>query len=190
MKYCSECGSNQIDLLIPAGDNRPRHVCGQCGQIHYQNPKVITGCLVEHQGQVLLCRRAIAPRYGLWTLPAGFMENHETTEQAAIRETWEEAQAQVTALKLYGVFSIPHISQIYLMFLAQLVPNDPLFAAGSESLEVALFDETDIPWSELAFPVVQKTLMQYYQDRLHGQFPTRVGDINKSISTLKTPASP
>jgi ADP-ribose pyrophosphatase YjhB (NUDIX family) len=118
------------------------------------------------------------------------MENHETTEQAAIRETWEEAQAQVTALKLYSVFSIPHISQIYLMFLARLVPNDPLFAAGSESLEVALFDETDIPWSELAFPVVQKTLMQYYQDRLQGQFPIRVGDINKSIPTLKKHVSP
>ncbi len=187
MKFCSECGSDQLSFVIPQGDNRPRHVCSRCGMIHYLNPKVITGCLVQHEDKVLLCRRAIEPRYGLWTIPAGFMENHETTEQAAIRETWEEAHAKVSNLQLYNVFSIPHISQIYIMFLAKLELNEPLFAAGSESLEVALFDEASIPWDQLAFPVVQRTLKQYYLDRQQGHFSVHVGDIIKTPSSSETP---
>lgn len=187
MKFCSECGSDQLSFVIPQGDNRPRHVCSRCGMIHYLNPKIVAGCLVQHEGQVLLCRRAIEPRYGLWTMPAGFMENQETTEQAAIRETWEEARATVCNLQLYNVISIPYISQVYITFLAQLVVAEPLFAAGSESLEVALFDEAAIPWEQLAFPVVQRTLKQYYQDRQQGLFSAHVGDIIKTLPPSETP---
>ena len=119
MIYCSNCGERVIEK-IPAGDNRPRYVCDACQTVHYQNPKIVAGCIPVWDNRVLLCRRAIEPRYGLWTLPAGFMENGESTEQAAARETWEEACGRVTELALYGVFSIPQINQVYMMFRAQL----------------------------------------------------------------------
>jgi ADP-ribose pyrophosphatase YjhB (NUDIX family) len=186
MKYCSECGSDQLFIQIPEGDNRPRQVCANCGMIYYQNPKVITGCLVQHQGKVLLCRRAIEPRYGLWTIPAGFMENQETLQQAAMRETWEEAQAKVTALRLYALFSIPYISQVYVMFLAQLSPENPTFAAGTESLAVDLFDENSTPWETLAFTVIKTTLTHYFQDQKTGQFPMRIGEIVDSTVSIST----
>src|SRR5210317_1863285 len=107
MKFCMACGS-QLELKVPLGDNRERHVCITCGEIHYQNPKIVTGCIPVWEDKVLLCKRAIEPRYGLWTVPAGFMENGESTEQAAIRETWEEAGAHVKITSLYSIFSIPH----------------------------------------------------------------------------------
>jgi len=146
--------------------------------VHYQNPKVVAGCIPEWGQQVLLCRRAIEPRLGLWTLPAGFMENDETTLQAATRETLEEASARVEIHGLYALFNLPHINQVYVMFRGRLLDLD--FAPGSESLEVALFSEAAIPWETLAFPVVRETLRLYYQDRRRGSFQQHLGDIFRS----------
>ncbi len=177
MKYCSNCGTT-VSVRIPEGDNRERFVCAQCETIHYQNPKIVAGCIPEWEQQILLCRRAIKPRYGLWTLPAGFMENGESTVQAAMRETWEEACARVEIDTLYSLLSIPHINQVYMLFRGALV--DGVFAPGEESLECKLFDETEIPWDKLAFPVVEETLKRYYRDRSEGKgFPLQIGDISK-----------
>ncbi len=174
MNYCSSCGA-RLSLKVPEGDNRPRHVCDGCGAVHYVNPKVVAGCLPVHAQQILLCRRAIEPRRGFWTLPAGFLEMGESTVEGALRETWEEAHANVSIEGLYTLFNLPHISQVYVFFRARLLDLD--FHAGSESLEVALFDEADLPWDELAFPVIRDTLRYYLQDRRRNSFPTRVGDI-------------
>ncbi len=175
MNYCSHCGSTRLALKVPPGDNLPRLVCEDCHSIYYQNPKIIAGCIPEWEDKILLCKRAIEPRYGLWTLPAGFMENQETLEQAAIRETWEEAQAKIAQLSLYTVFSLPHISQVYMMFRARLC--ELTFAPGSESLEVQLFTQDEIPWENLAFYTVHRTLTHYFQDRAQGEFALHVGDI-------------
>lgn len=156
MKYCSSCGS-AVARRIPSGDNRERFVCDACGTIHYQNPKIVTGCLPVYEDRVLLCRRAIAPRMGLWTLPAGFLENGETSTQGAIRETFEEACANVAVEGLYTVFNLPHISQVYMFFRAALLNLD--FAPGWESTDVKLFHEHEIPWDELAFPVDRKSVV-------------------------------
>lgn len=174
MKFCSQCGST-VELRIPEGDNLPRFVCSQCTTIHYQNPKIVAGCIPEWQDKILLCKRAIEPQRGYWTLPAGFMENNETTPNAAQRETQEEANANVEIISLYAMFDIPHISQVYLMFRARLL--DLEFAPGVESLEVDLFTEDQIPWDELAFPVINETLKYYYQDRQRNQFELRHGKI-------------
>jgi len=174
MKFCSNCGT-ALSRRIPQGDNRERFVCDQCDTIHYQNPRVITGCLVTWEDRVLLCKRAIDPRSGLWTLPAGFLENGETTQQGAARETWEEARARVNASDLYTVFNLPHISQIYMFYRAELL--DGSFAAGHETTEAALFSEADIPWDELAFPVIEKTLELFFRDRPRDQFPVHTHDI-------------
>ena len=174
MKYCPQCGE-PIRLLVPAGDDRERHVCSSCGTVHYQNPKIVTGCLAVHAERVLLCKRAIAPRAGLWTLPAGFLENGETTMEGAIRETLEEARARVAVHGLYTIFNLPHISQIYMFFRADLTDLD--FGAGAESTDVQLFEEHEIPWGELAFPVVKDTLEHYFRDRRAGIFPVHMGDI-------------
>jgi ADP-ribose pyrophosphatase YjhB (NUDIX family) len=169
MKFCSTCGQ-PVSLKVPPGDNRPRYVCDACQTIHYQNPRIVTGTLPVWQDRVLLCRRAIEPRYGLWTLPAGFMENGETMEQAAERESREEANANLVIEQLYTIISLPHINQVYVMYLAQLQDLD--FAPGEESLEVALFEETAIPWSDLAFRTIYYTLQRYFEDRARGKpFP-------------------
>ncbi len=170
MKFCSKCGAG-VSLRIPADDNRERFVCDDCEHIHYINPRIVAGCLVTEGQRVLLCRRAIEPRKGYWTLPAGFMENGETPEEGAARETLEEASCSVVATELYTLFSLPHISQVYMFFRAELAGGS--FAAGPESLEVDLFEERDIPWDDLAFPVVGKTLKHYYRDRLAGTYPMR-----------------
>ena len=151
MKFCSQCGS-EVELRIPAGDTLPRFVCPVCHTIHYQNPKMVVGCIPEWEGRILLCRRAIAPREGKWTLPAGFMENNETLAQGAARETLEEANARVEIRELYAVYNLPHISQVYLLFRAKLLDLD--FSPGIESLEVKLFEEHEIPWDEMAFRVI------------------------------------
>lgn len=176
MKFCSLCGST-VELLIPQGDNVLRHVCGQCGEIHYQNPKVVVGCLPQWQDRVLLCRRAIEPRYGLWTLPAGFLENGETTIEGAIRETFEEAAAHVRVSQLFTLFNLPQINQVYVLFLADL--QAPEFGPGTESLEVALYDEADIPWNHIAFPVIEETLKLYFADRRDGHFQVHTGDVRR-----------
>lgn len=174
MIYCSNCGTKVVEKT-PAGDNRLRYVCDACNTVHYQNPKIVAGCIPALGNRLLLCQRAIEPRYGLWTLPAGFMENGESTEQAAVRETREEACATVDNLELYGVFSIPQISQVYMMFRASLTAEN--FHPGNESLDVRLFQEHEIPWSELAFPVVKKTLEHYFVDVKDNRFPVHVENI-------------
>lgn len=174
MKYCSNCGQ-PVSRKVPTGDNRERFVCVHCDTVHYVNPRIVAGCLPVWESRVLLCQRAISPRDGFWTLPAGFLENHETVVDGAIRETFEEANAVVVNPDLYTVFSLPHISQIYLFYRAELAT--PEFAPGFESREVALFEEADIPWDRLAFPVVTETLEHYFADRGSGVFPVRSRDI-------------
>ncbi len=162
---------------MPEGDTLPRYVCAQCGTIHYQNPKIVVGCLPEWEGSVLLCKRAIDPRKGLWTLPAGFLENGETLAAGALRETLEEAKARVVIDGLYTVISLPHISQVYVMFRCRL--EDLGFGPGTESLEVALFREEDIPWDRLAFRTITRTLRNYFLDRKLGRFPVHVSAIDR-----------
>lgn len=174
MKYCSTCGS-EVVLRIPEGDALARHVCVQCGEIHYVNPKVVVGCVPRWGEEILLCRRGIEPRHGLWTLPAGFLENDETTIEGAARETLEEASARVRIAGLYALFNLPSINQVYVMFLGDL--EEPDYAPGSESLEVALYQEQDIPWEQIAFPVVEETLKLYFADRRQGRFQVHIGDI-------------
>jgi ADP-ribose pyrophosphatase YjhB (NUDIX family) len=174
MKFCSVCGA-PVELRLPPDDNRSRHVCTACGEIHYQNPKLIVGAIPEWQGKILLCRRAIEPRHGLWTLPAGFMENGETTVEAAARETLEEANSQVDIGELYTLYNLAYINQVHLLFRARLLNLD--FSPGVESLEVQLFAEKDIPWDTLAFRPVRFTLQHYFADRKTGDFRFRMGDL-------------
>jgi len=176
MKYCNQCGA-KVELQIPEGDNRERHVCIDCETIHYQNPRIITGCLPEWEGQVLLCRRAIEPREGYWTLPAGFMENGETTHDGAMRETLEEANARVEVAGLFTLFNLPHADQVFMIYRGQLLDLD--FSPGEESLDVQLFAEDEIPWDELAFPMIGETLRLYFRDRLAGYFGTHVATIRR-----------
>lgn len=166
MAYCLQCG-HEAELKIPEGDHNPRIVCPNCNYIHYENPKVICGALVLHEvdgvAKVLLCRRAIEPRYGYWTLPAGFMEIGETIAEGAARETVEEADAIMQSPHLYCIYDIPDIGQIYMLYLATL--QEGKFGIGPESLECALFDEADIPWDDIAFEAVRRTLKHYFKDR-------------------------
>ncbi|GKS69231.1 ADP-ribose pyrophosphatase YjhB, NUDIX family [Nitrosomonas sp. PY1] len=162
MKFCSNCSAS-VELRIPEGDSLPRYVCTVCHIIHYQNPKVVVGCIPEWEDKVLLCRRAIEPRLGWWTLPAGFMENNETLEQAAARETLEEANARVEIGDLYAVYSLPYISQVYFLFRGKLL--DLNFKPGIESLEVALLSEHEIPWQDMAFRVIHDPLKRYFEER-------------------------
>jgi ADP-ribose pyrophosphatase YjhB (NUDIX family) len=177
MNFCSHCGSDRIALRVPDGDNMPRYTCDACGAIHYQNPKVVVGCLPEWDGQVLLCRRAIEPRHGLWTLPAGFLENGESVVAGARRETDEEAGARVEIGELYTLISLAQIGQVFMMFRARLTDID--FAPGPESLDVRLFREEEIPWEELAFRTVARTLRTYFLDRKQGRFPLRVSVLER-----------
>ncbi len=174
VNFCSECGA-PVTRAVPPGDSLHRHICTACNRIHYQNPKVVAGSIPLWEDKVLLCRRAIEPRHGLWTLPAGFMENGETTMQAAAREAMEEANAAVDNLRLYGVFNLPHIDQVYLMFRGYL--RDGKASAGEESLEVDLFAEDEIPWDELAFPVVHESLRLFFRDRAAREFSVHMGDV-------------
>jgi ADP-ribose pyrophosphatase YjhB (NUDIX family) len=174
MKYCSSCGET-VELRIPSDDNRLRHICTACGIIHYQNPRMVIGSIPAWEDKVLLCRRAIEPRYGLWTLPGGFMENGESTGDAAIRETLEEACARVEIISLYSMYSLPYIDQVHLLFRARLLDLD--FAPGQESLEVKLFSEAEIPWDELAFRPVRYSLEHYFSERSKGNFSLHTGEI-------------
>lgn len=185
MKYCSEC-AKPVEFKIPADDNRERFICSGCGVIHYQNPKNVCGAILTSGDKVLMCRRAIEPRRGLWTLPAGFMENGETVEQAARREAYEEANAYAASMQLFGVFSMPYISQVYVMFCGEL--TDAPVSAGAESLEVALFTKENIPWDELAFPVVGHSLKLYFKhgnSRIHHAYFSRDEHLNHTIHYLK-----
>ncbi|MDX1607361.1 MAG: NUDIX hydrolase [Candidatus Competibacterales bacterium] len=174
MKYCSACGAT-LSVRIPPGDNRERYVCDACAAVHYQNPRIVAGCVLAWEHRVLLCRRAIEPRYGYWTVPAGFMENGETTAEAAAREAREEACAEAADLVLYGLYNLRHIDQVYVLFRGRL--QGGAARAGDESLEVDLFDRDEIPWSELAFPVVRETLERYFEERADASFRVHYGDI-------------
>jgi len=177
VKFCSVCGSPDLEVRIPEGDTLPRFVCSSCDTIHYQNPKIVVGCLPEWENRVLLCKRAIEPRYGLWTLPAGFLENGETLASGALRETLEEAHARVELRDLYTVISLPQINQVYMMFRSKLLDVD--FGPGTESLEVRLFDESEVPWESLAFRTIARTLRNYFLDRKRGSFTLHVSAIER-----------
>jgi len=161
IKHCSQCGT-PVEEKIPPGETLLRAVCPDCQTIHYENPKIVAGCIPEWEDKILLCRRAIEPRLGLWTIPAGFMELGESTEEAAVRETMEEAHADVRIHALFGIFSLPHVSQVYVVYRAHLLNLN--YKPGPESLEVALVSLTGIPWEELAFPVIHESLSRYVQD--------------------------
>ncbi|HEX7054899.1 MAG TPA: NUDIX hydrolase [Burkholderiales bacterium] len=175
MKYCSSCGAPVV-RRVPPGDTLPRWVCDECGEIHYQNPKLVVGTVPERDGRLLLCRRAIEPRYGYWTLPAGFMENDETTGQAALRETLEEAGAAVELGAPFTMISVPRVNQVHLFYLARLGPLE--FKPGEETLEVALFEEAAIPWQQIAFRTVATTLRCWFADRARGAFAFHAEDIS------------
>lgn len=179
MNYCSHCGS-QVVRKIPPQDDRLRYVCEACDAIHYQNPKIVAGCIPVWEDKVLLCKRAIEPRYGYWTLPAGFMELGETSQAAALRETLEEANARVEIIDLFAVFNLPHVNQVYLMFNSNLMDLD--FSAGAESQEVALFTEDDIPWQELSFPTIRYSLEFFFDDRKNNRRRLHTGDIIRGNS--------
>jgi ADP-ribose pyrophosphatase YjhB (NUDIX family) len=165
MKFCSDCGQS-VTLRTPEGDHVPRFVCDACGTVHYQNPKLVVGCLPEYEGRILLCKRAIEPRSGFWTIPAGFMENGETTQEGARRESLEEALADVEIGSLLAVVHVLHADQVHVMFRARLA--EPKFGVGIESLEVELYDEADVPWGEIAFRSVDFALRRYFDDRRRG----------------------
>jgi ADP-ribose pyrophosphatase YjhB (NUDIX family) len=165
MKFCSHCG-NPVSLRTPQGDHLPRFICDGCGAVHYQNPKLIVGCVPEHAGRILLCRRAIEPRLGFWTIPAGFMENGETTQDGARRESLEEAHAQVEIGSLLAVVHVLHADQVHVMFRARLPQAS--FGPSAESLEVQLYDEAEIPWQDIAFRSVDFALRRYFEDRRLG----------------------
>lgn len=167
IEHCNRCGA-KVDFVTPPGDSLPRHVCAACGHIQYENPRLVVGCVAEWEGRILLCRRAIEPRYGYWTLPAGFMENGESTAQGAIRETQEEAGANVSIDAPFALISIPHINQVHLFYRGRLA--SPEYAAGDESLAVALLDPDEIPWDDLAFRSVTLCLERYLGDRSTGRF--------------------
>jgi ADP-ribose pyrophosphatase YjhB (NUDIX family) len=173
-----------VELRIPEGDNLPRHICIACGVIHYQNPKIVVGCIPEWEDKVLLCRRAIEPRHGLWTVPSGFMENAETLGQGAERETLEEANARVRMGNLYAIYSLPHINQVHVLFRAQLLDLD--FKPGIESLEVRLFSEEEIPWDKLAFRVIREPLKRYFEERRQGEPGFHMGTIEERRQDTRT----
>ena len=177
-RYCPGCGSARLDWRVPLDDDRERQVCGDCGSIHYHNPRNVAGCICEHEGRILLCRRAIEPRHGYWTVPAGFMENGESLAAAAARETHEEANAVTEAIQLYAVFNLPHINQVYVLFRAGVARGHA--TAGPESLEVAWFAPLELPWDELAFPVIHEGLRLYLTDRASDRFPVHMADIDRA----------
>jgi ADP-ribose pyrophosphatase YjhB (NUDIX family) len=178
MNFCSSCGK-PVAKKIPPGDNMPRFVCGSCEVIHYHNPKIVAGCIPQWGDQILLCRRAIEPKSGLWTFPAGFMEIGESIEQAAVRETVEEANADVALTTLHSVFSLPHIGQVYMVFVGKM--HSKHFAAGSESLEVRLFGSSEVPWEQIAFPVVKEALRCYVDDMAKGELSLHVATLQDRL---------
>ena len=196
MKFCSEC-AYPVVLQVPEGDNRPRYVCAQCETIHYHNPKLVVGSIPvwDQDGvvRVLLCKRAIEPRHGYWTLPAGFMENNETTAEAAVRETVEEAGADIEIGDLFSLLNVAQVHQVHLFYLARLRSLD--FAPGIESLEVELFTEQEIPWDDLAFPTIRQTLELFFADCVQiqeqgGGFGFHSHDIVRPMRIVSAPDEP
>ena len=172
--FCSQCGKPSIRLTIPADDTLPRQVCESCHTIFYDNPKIVVGSIVTYQDQFLLCKRAIEPRMGYWTYPAGYLENHESLEEGAQREAQEEAGITVQLTRLVGIYSLTGVNQIHIVYAGEM--HKPEFAAGKESLEVAFFTPENIPWEELAFPVIRWSLSAFVQDK-SGQVDSRVSPL-------------
>ena len=172
--HCKACGG-AVRYEVPADDNRERAVCTLCKTIHYENPINVVGTVPVWGDQVLLCRRNIEPRYGYWTLPAGFMETGETTAEGAVRETIEEAGARIELQGLFTVLNVVRVAQVHLYYRARL--HDIDFAPGPETIEARLFREDEIPWDELAFRTVRETLKCYFEDRRQGQFGVHCADI-------------
>lgn len=166
MNYCSKCG-HPVEMKVPDGDNRERAVCPSCGTVHYENPRMVLGCIPVWDNKILLCRRAIEPRYGYWTVPAGFMENDESMAQAAARETYEEALADVEIGELQAIVDVVHARMVHIFFRATM--RNASFGPGVESLDVRLFDEADVPWDDLAFPSITFALRTFFEDRAKGE---------------------
>jgi ADP-ribose pyrophosphatase YjhB (NUDIX family) len=181
LQYCTACGSG-VEKGIPPGDEHPRYICSACGNIHYQNPKLVVGCIPEYQERILLCRRDIEPCRGKWTLPAGFLENGETVREGALRETYEEARVRVEIVAPYRLFDLAFVNQLYLMFRARI--EVPEFGPTPESSEVRLVPEREIPWEDIAFPVIEKTLRHYFRDRIYGRFPFQSLELSQGIGAI------
>jgi ADP-ribose pyrophosphatase YjhB (NUDIX family) len=179
MNFCSNCGA-RVALHVPQGDDRQRYMCATCGRIHYDNPKLVVGCIPQWEDKILLCRRGIEPKKGMWTLPAGYLENGETVMEGASRETLEEAGVTVTELQPYLLFDIIHVHQLYLMFRGRM--QTPEFKVTPESSEVVLMRREEIPWDAIAFRAIESTLRHYFADRDSGRFPFRIRQIVKDPS--------
>ncbi|MDR0587842.1 MAG: NUDIX hydrolase [Burkholderiales bacterium] len=177
MKYCDRCGGT-LEYKIPADDTRNRYVCTVCDKVHYENPRVIVGTLPVWENKILLCQRAIEPRYGKWTLPAGFYEIGESLEEGAARETFEEARAHIVIDHLFSVISMPEIGQVHMIFLSRL--TEPTFSAGEESLDVRLFSEAEIPWEEISFRTVSRTLRLFFEDRQRNHYTLHLSSLARN----------
>ncbi len=175
MKFCLHCGSRQVRYQVPPMDNRERFVCQSCGYVHYENPNMVVGCIPVWEDRILLCRRAINPRRGLWTLPAGFMELGESAPQGACRETMEEANVQVEIDALFALFSLPYLDQVYLMYRASMLNEQ--CSPGLESSQVALFQQDQIPWEQIAFASIYYTLKLFFEDREQGDYRLHTGEV-------------
>jgi len=174
IRHCRACGT-MVEYRIPADDNRERAVCPACGTIHYENPLNVVGTVPVWGERVLLCKRAIEPRLGLWTLPAGFLELGESTAEGALRETLEESGAEVELGPLFSVLNVVRVGQVHLFYRARM--TSPHLDPGSETLEARLFDEDEVPWEQIAFRTVRETLLAFFADRRRGQFGLHTADI-------------
>lgn len=171
--FCPNCGADRLSRHVPVGDTHQRLVCAGCDYIHYENPKIIAGCIIEQDGKYLLCQRAIEPRSGTWTLPAGFMENGETTEQAALREVWEETGVRADIISPYSIFSVPRISEVYIIFRAAVLEVTGNF--GAETLDYRFFAPEDIPWERIYYPAIRQILERYIEERSAGVYGIYIG---------------
>lgn len=176
IKHCRHCGHAVVYRVPDDGDTKERAVCPACQTIHYENPLTVVGTIPVWQDKVLLCKRSIEPRFGKWTLPAGFMELNETVAQGAARETTEEAGAQFEMGEFFSLVNVPRVGQVHLFYRARLLSDQ--FDPGFETIEARLFTEDQIPWEEMAFRTVSETLKHYFADRRSGNFGFHVFDIN------------
>jgi ADP-ribose pyrophosphatase YjhB (NUDIX family) len=176
MNFCNLCGHG-VELRVPERDNRTRWCCPHCHMIHYENPRMVLGTIPVWDDQILLCKRAIEPRLGYWTLPAGFLENGESTADGALRETMEEAGANIALEGAFSIYDVLHVHQVHMFYRARLLDLD--FSAGPESLEVRLFKESEIPWEDIAFKTVAMTLRAFFEDRARGHFSLRTGPVDR-----------
>ena len=172
-RFCPQCSAT-LHQGRPDGDTHERLLCGACGYIHYVNPKIIAGCIIERDGKYLLCQRAIPPRPGTWTLPAGFMEAGETTEQAALREVWEETGVRADIVSPYSIFSVPKISEVYIIFRAVAVEITGQY--GPETLDCRFFAPDEEPWDEIYYPAIRQILERYIEERQAGVYGIYMGN--------------